>query len=129
MSLRGICKTEFDDESDLESALQVIYGKNQIQIVQNGILINIDDLIGTARFNKSKSGRYELIYDKSDSHRLKDVIPQTLKDKTVVNRLAQEYSRVKVGKMLKTIRGTRIVSEEKDSSTNITRVRAKVRAL
>ena len=54
------------------------------------------------------------------------LIEQKQPDGKVVNRLAQEYSRIRVGKALKTIRGVSSVSEETDTD-GVIRIRSKVR--
>lgn len=132
MSLRATCKTEIDNESDLVSALESIYGK-RISVVAEGVevrgyaasqrptvLIDIknDGMYGTAGFYKNDQGKYTLIYDNMDARRLKDVIPQKNRDGTVVDRLSQEYAKIKLGRAIKTLRGTRVLTEGRDEDGN-----------
>jgi hypothetical protein len=123
MSMRGTCKTEIDNEDDLTSAIDAIYGKNTAEKTENGITVKIAGVYGRPVYQKQEDGRYTLVYDSMDRYRLKELLPQKKEGKPV-HRLMQEYSRIKVGKALKTIRGARVVSEETDSEVH--RIRIKI---
>jgi hypothetical protein len=132
MSLRATCKTEIDNEDDLVAALEDIYGK-RINVVPNGVdvrgyaasqrptvLIDLhgDGMYGTAGFYRNEQGKYTLIYDNMDARRLKDVIPQKNRDGTVVDRLSQSYSKIKVARAIKSLRGSKVVAEGLDEDGN-----------
>lgn len=132
MSLRATCKTQIDNEADLVTALEGIYGK-KINVVADGVqvrgyaaaqkptvLIDIDNMYGTAGFYKNPAtGKYELIYDNMDARRLTDVIPQKDKQGKITDRLSQQYAKIKVAKAVKQLRGGRITSEDIDENGNI----------
>jgi hypothetical protein len=133
MSLRATCKTQIDNESDLVEALETIYGK-RISVVPNGVevrgyaaqqkptvLIDLhgDGMYGTAGFYKNEQGKYTLIYDNMDARRLKDVIPQKDREGNTIDRLSQAYSKIKVSKAVKQLRGARVTNEELDEEGNI----------
>jgi hypothetical protein len=139
MSLKATCKTQIDTEADLVAALENIYGK-KINVVADGVavrgyaaqqkptvLIDIDGMYGTAGFYKNDQGKYTLIYDNMDARRLKDVIPQKNKDGTFTDRLSQNYSKIKVAKAIKQLRGSKVTSEELDAEGNI-KIRLRVTA-
>lgn len=119
MSARGICKTEFDDCDILADAVNAIYGKSAATVGNGLISINANGVRCSYK-RVGKDGRYELVYDKDYTSALKDLLPQTKSDGTVVYKVAQEYSRIKVGNALKTIKGLKIVkTSQNDTSVSI----------
>lgn len=133
MSIKATCKTQIDDEGDLCTVLEGIFGKGKIRVVADGVkvrgyasnikptvIIEAEGLYGTAGFYKNtETNKYELVYDNMDARKLRDLLPQKGKDGRITDRLAQGYSRVKVGKALPNLRGSKILTESVDEEGNI----------
>lgn len=131
MSLKATCKTQINDQNDLVTALEDIYGK-KVRVVEGGVtvrgyaaeqkptvLVDLDGMYGTAGFWKNEAtGKFELVYDNMDYRRLLDVIPQKDRNGVVTDRLSQSYSKIKVSRALKAVRGGRVVSEGLDEENN-----------
>lgn len=126
MSLEVVCKTEINNRDDLVEVLgELLGGTEVISIVEGGtnvagyrssrkpeILIKIPGLYGTAGYVKNKDGNYELVYDSSDVSRLKKLLPQKNKNKSVTDLVAQTYSKnLVLKKAVKALKG-RVVKNE-----------------
>jgi hypothetical protein len=105
------------DEDCLITALEELYGKKAVSIAPEGvqvrgyrskkrptILISIDGMYGTSGFFKNAAGGYELVYDSMDRKLLEKMFP-VKRGKVTHDLFAQAYSKAKVLKALKSMRG------------------------
>lgn len=138
MSVEATCKTLINDRDALCDAIKEIYGEGSVEIAESGveakgyrtkikptILIKLKNMYGTAGFYRTPEGLYSLVYDSTDRSRISKLLPQTNKKTGVVTDvLTQTYTKMKVVKSMKAMRG-RIMKNEIEADGTI-RIKARI---